>query len=332
MSNAGYIYVLINPSMEGLVKIGKTTRDPTGRAKELSVATGVPTSFVLAYDALFDDCSAAEEFVHALLEQKGSRVSSKREFFSASLSEAVKAVIEAERVLGSSHPVSSGMGMPLDNPLSDQTPLGEMAWKETLEGAEYSYYGLVTIEDHAEASRLYKVAARLGSSLACIMLGIMSKKGEACKKDRTIALDYFKQGLRLGDDRSWAEMAILFFDDAHYENATKCWHNYFGSNGFREDKPNDPSSLFCGNRLYYVVQCYMLLSPLAAFGGVVAIEDPRRVQSGSFPGSFKKELATIKEELLAEITASLNRNRTKTYMSTLCATYENLLEELNAQI
>src|SRR5688572_6679317 len=53
----GYLYVLINPSLPGLVKIGKTNRDPEQRAAELSAATGVPTPFVLVYDAFFQNCS-----------------------------------------------------------------------------------------------------------------------------------------------------------------------------------------------------------------------------------------------------------------------------------
>ena len=41
MNDPGFVYALINPSMEGLVKVGKTKRDPKGRANELSGATGV---------------------------------------------------------------------------------------------------------------------------------------------------------------------------------------------------------------------------------------------------------------------------------------------------
>ena len=33
-SDNGYVYVLMNPQMENLVKIGKTTRTPAERAKE----------------------------------------------------------------------------------------------------------------------------------------------------------------------------------------------------------------------------------------------------------------------------------------------------------
>ena len=61
MENAkGYVYVMINPSCEGLVKIGKTTKDPEERAKDLSSATGVATPFIVVYKRLFNDCSIAE--------------------------------------------------------------------------------------------------------------------------------------------------------------------------------------------------------------------------------------------------------------------------------
>jgi hypothetical protein len=55
MGKSGYIYLLINSAMEGFVKIGKTTKTPEERAKELSNATGVPTPFTVAFDSYFDD-------------------------------------------------------------------------------------------------------------------------------------------------------------------------------------------------------------------------------------------------------------------------------------
>ena len=74
MSDAGYVYALINPSMEGLVKVGRTTRDPRDRAQELSLATGVPTPFLLAFFRFFSDSRQGEQYVHALLERQGYRV------------------------------------------------------------------------------------------------------------------------------------------------------------------------------------------------------------------------------------------------------------------
>ncbi len=91
---AGYLYVLVNSSMPGLVKVGKTTRDPTDRANELSNATGVPTPFVLAFDSYFADCDAAERYVHVELEKRGLRQAANREFFRASTSEIIKILLK----------------------------------------------------------------------------------------------------------------------------------------------------------------------------------------------------------------------------------------------
>ncbi len=99
MLSSGYVYVLINYSMDNLVKVGKTTRDVEGRAKELSAATGVPVPFIVAFDAHFDDCSQAENYIHKKLEQKGYRLSNNREFFQAPLKEVIGVIVEAQQVL-----------------------------------------------------------------------------------------------------------------------------------------------------------------------------------------------------------------------------------------
>mgnify|MGYP002625818022 CR=1 FL=1 len=91
-SSEGYIYVMINSSIEGQVKIGKTTRDPYERAKELSSATGVPTPFVVVFYKPFKDCHLAEKMIHKFLEQKGCRVNNNREFFNISTTEAIDVI------------------------------------------------------------------------------------------------------------------------------------------------------------------------------------------------------------------------------------------------
>jgi len=94
MGEPGFVYVLINPSMPGLLKIGRTNRSTDERLRELNV-TAVPTPFVLAYESFFDDSALAEEFVHAYLEAKGHRVSQQREFFDAPLNLVVDAILTA---------------------------------------------------------------------------------------------------------------------------------------------------------------------------------------------------------------------------------------------
>lgn len=88
----GYVYVMTNSSIEGQVKIGKTTRDPYERAKELSSATGVPTPFVVVFYKPFKDCHFAEKTIHHYLEKKGYRVNNNREFFNMSIPEAIDVV------------------------------------------------------------------------------------------------------------------------------------------------------------------------------------------------------------------------------------------------
>lgn len=88
-SSFGYVYVMINPSIPNLVKIGKTSREPNERAKELSSATGVPTPFILVYYKPFKDCHWAESIIHHFFEKKGARVNGNREFFQVSINEAI---------------------------------------------------------------------------------------------------------------------------------------------------------------------------------------------------------------------------------------------------
>src|ERR1035438_4398195 len=99
MTEPGHIYILINPSIEGLVKIGKTTRDPESRAKELSQATGVATLFYVAFNIFVSDCHSAEEFIHAVLEHKGFRNTANREFFQMPLKQAIEVLMLAEQEL-----------------------------------------------------------------------------------------------------------------------------------------------------------------------------------------------------------------------------------------
>lgn len=86
----GYIYVLSNPCMPGVIKIGRTERDVNERIFELSSSTGVPAPFVLEYSIFVLDLEAAEQEIHFALSD--SRVNDNKEFFNLSVEEAKKAV------------------------------------------------------------------------------------------------------------------------------------------------------------------------------------------------------------------------------------------------
>ena len=88
----GYVYVMVNPSLPNMVKIGKTTKDPNDRAKELSATTGVPTPFMAIFYKPFINCDITEKTIHNYLGQKGCRVNDNREFFYLSANDAIAIV------------------------------------------------------------------------------------------------------------------------------------------------------------------------------------------------------------------------------------------------
>jgi hypothetical protein len=89
----GYVYLMSNASMPGLVKVGCTDRSPEERLLELSSATGVPTAFRLEFFAAFRDCVNTEAKIHATLSSE--RVTSTREFFRVPVEYAKYLIIEA---------------------------------------------------------------------------------------------------------------------------------------------------------------------------------------------------------------------------------------------
>ena len=86
MTNEGIVYVLINPAMPGMVKIGKTSRAMDARLNEL-YGTGVPVPFECAYAARVSDEGTVERAFH--LAFGPYRVNPKREFFSIEPEQAI---------------------------------------------------------------------------------------------------------------------------------------------------------------------------------------------------------------------------------------------------
>ncbi len=75
----GYVYCLTNATMPGLVKIGRTARNPATRAAEISASTGVATPFNLEWSRRVDDMASAESDLHGALSRH--RLNKRREFF-----------------------------------------------------------------------------------------------------------------------------------------------------------------------------------------------------------------------------------------------------------
>ena len=89
----GCVYILRNPAMPGLIKIGYTTRTAEARAKELyEGALGVPKPFVVVHT---NDCEEPQELeatVHKRLAEY--RINKNREFFKYPADDAYQLVKE----------------------------------------------------------------------------------------------------------------------------------------------------------------------------------------------------------------------------------------------
>lgn len=90
----GWIYVISNRAMPGLVKVGYSKNDPELRAKELN-HTGSPHPYLVEYELLIDEPFNVEQRAHKILSSKREA----KEWFRCTSEEAIAAI---KQVAGSS--------------------------------------------------------------------------------------------------------------------------------------------------------------------------------------------------------------------------------------
>ncbi|MFT4098544.1 MAG: GIY-YIG nuclease family protein [Rhodoblastus sp.] len=217
MSTSGHVYVLINPSMPKMVKVGWTSRDPTVRAEELSKATGVATPFIVVFHQFFSDAISAEAYVHASLERKGFRVAGNREFFRAELNDIIREV----------------MAVPIDlakaEELESEEELSEDIAETIQAEAEAYYLGYgETIRDERKAFELYKQAAKLGSAEAWLALGHIYNFGsEGVSEDKYAATQAYLNAGEKGIFPAFSKAAQIQKELGNYDNYTKLIRKFF---------------------------------------------------------------------------------------------------------
>jgi hypothetical protein len=86
-TNLGIVYVLTNPAMPGLVKIGKTSRETMDARLGELYTTGIPVPFECVYAAKLRDESKVEKAFHQAFGPY--RINPKREFFQIEAEQAV---------------------------------------------------------------------------------------------------------------------------------------------------------------------------------------------------------------------------------------------------
>jgi len=85
-----WVYILSNPTMPNMFKIGYTKNTPDERARQISNATGVALPYKVEWAFHCYDGFGLEQEVHHKLDSQ--RVNGNREFFEISLEEAKKVV------------------------------------------------------------------------------------------------------------------------------------------------------------------------------------------------------------------------------------------------
>lgn len=97
MSIRGWVYIITNNAMPGLLKVGYSTKDPKLRANELN-NTGSPHPYFVEYDVLVINPREVELKVHGELRNRAEG----KEWFRCSINdaiEAVRVVTEGRRIL-----------------------------------------------------------------------------------------------------------------------------------------------------------------------------------------------------------------------------------------
>ncbi|MBR3758246.1 MAG: GIY-YIG nuclease family protein [Bacteroidaceae bacterium] len=215
----GFVYIMMNPSYQGIVKIGKTCKDPEERARELSSSTGVATPFIVVYKREFYNCDLAEKIAHAVLTEKGYRVNDAREFFNISIPDAIDLILNLPNEMSDMEDFSD------DEEEEYEESLAESYYRR----AEDCYYGYNdTFEDEEQAIYYYEESARLGYKEAYRKIGkIWKDKGNTYKAIRT-----FQEGANKGDYYCYAELGKIYMDSYddqfyHKDNANLTWRKFF---------------------------------------------------------------------------------------------------------
>lgn len=86
-----WVYILSNPAMPDMVKIGYTAKDPFSRAHQISRGTGIPLGFEVEWAYKCFKGEKIEQEVHKYFKEQ--RVNTQKEFFRVSLEDA-KSIIE----------------------------------------------------------------------------------------------------------------------------------------------------------------------------------------------------------------------------------------------
>src|SRR5665647_1318212 len=149
----GYVYALINPFFNGLVKIGNSVIDPNEKANEITLEIGAPSSFIVLFKIIVSDCYSAELDLRSQLKAKNINVSKDGECLNISLETIIREMLGIENQLkyrfslSESYTTTNSIQRLTDDELKDDFLQSleisrTEAYIPVLNNAEDLYYGL----------------------------------------------------------------------------------------------------------------------------------------------------------------------------------------------
>ncbi len=215
----GYVYILINSSLPGLIKVGMTNRSPEERALELSNNTNMPTPFVVAYYESVKNMNVVEKLVHQELEELGFRIRDNREFFSAPLKIAIGVLMNV-----ASRSIDDEIA--LDVSSDDQED--DLGFYYLKKGTEEFSGTENTLQNFSEALKSFERAINFGSLLAYEPLGTLYQEGFGVKQSSQQALKIWQQGAEKGHIECYGLMWEVYSGSSdpnirNHHNAELCF-------------------------------------------------------------------------------------------------------------
>lgn len=211
----GYIYVMINPSYDGIVNIGKTTNEPEQIAKELTIATAVSTPFIVVYKRLFNNCHLAESLIHNYLTEQGYRIKDTLDFFSIPINEAINLIVN----LNDNDDIEYQEGQQI----SDNEDLKDTYYNRAL---DYEFGLNNEFIDYEKAIQYYQLAADLEHIKAYHCIGNIY---EYDIKNEKKSIEYYKLSVERGFFLSYINLGRIYISSETYKNEHNqytAWNNF----------------------------------------------------------------------------------------------------------
>lgn len=217
---ADIVYILINPSMQGLLKIGMTTRSSEERAAELSAGTNMPTKFVVAYEVQVSNGREAEKAIHNALAVRGYRVSDNREFFSIPLKAAIQVVSDIAANFDSRTAPDESISPEYHLQKGLQTLTGSDNEQQNYDNAHYHF----------------QRAIELGNIEAYYWLALLYMEGFGVMPSFERAIAILNQGVSRGNHQCYVRMWEIYSGNTRLsendpDKADVCFAQYIDAEG-----------------------------------------------------------------------------------------------------